>query len=361
MTFLETIPQQALTHLRVLAETVASYVSIGGIKAAGENRVAREFCVDYERQHLQLFLRKASRSGVDTKTGLDLLSKSGKSLLGQDIFVFLTEASLCLAPVDNIAIMHLVRLCYLAELVKVALKLSRNKGRSDYLHWIGWNSVLSGPPRGLDAFKSFCAIVRSHDLEDGNHHKEGPSTAMEQACFDGIESCHAFAKKYALVFLRKVTMLLHIRFGLAFHHHIPTNPDADELDRLTEALHLPSFDQMCQSASGFEDNPAIDTLVKGWIMHANTPPHDPLTKISLSHPAIFELVGLPKNYDTLMEETMKRRCPTTGKDVSDPMLCLFCGIITCGQSICCLKQGPPNRSGRSQQIGGAQQHMLKSV
>jgi len=44
--------------------TVASYVSIGGIKAAGENRVAREFCIDYERQHLQLFLRKAPRSGV---------------------------------------------------------------------------------------------------------------------------------------------------------------------------------------------------------------------------------------------------------------------------------------------------------
>jgi E3 ubiquitin-protein ligase UBR1 len=361
-TFLETIPQQALTHLRVLAETVASYVSIGGIKAAGENRVAREFCIDYERQHLQLFLRKASRSIVDTESGLSLLGKTGKSLLSQDIFVFLTEASLCLAAVDSIDIMHLVRVCYLAELVKVALKLSRNKGRSDYLHWIGWNSVLSGPPSGLDAFKSFCAIVRSHDLEDGNHHKDGPpSSAMEQACFDGLESCHAFAKKYALVFLRKVTMLLHIRYGLAFHHYIPTSPDTDELDRLTEALHLPTFDQMCQSASGFEDNPAIDTLVKGWIMHANTPPHDPATKISLSHPAIFELVGLPKNYDTLMEETMKRRCPTTGKDVSDPMLCLFCGVITCGQSICCLRQGPPNRSGRSQQIGGAQQHMLKSV
>jgi len=60
-----------------------------------------------------------------------------------------------------------------------------------------------------------------------------------------------------------------------------------------------------------------------------------------------------------MEETMKRRCPTTGKDVSDPMLCLFCGDIFCGQSICCLKEGPERRGKRPHQIGGAQQHMLK--
>jgi E3 ubiquitin-protein ligase UBR1 len=58
---------------------------------------------------------------------------------------------------------------------------------------------------------------------------------------------------------------------------------------------------------------------------------------------------------------MRRRCPTTGKDVTDPMLCLFCGDIFCGQSICCLKEEGGTRNKPASQIGGAQQHMRKYV
>jgi E3 ubiquitin-protein ligase UBR1 len=362
-TFLETIPQQALTHLRVLAESVASYVSIGGIRAAGKNKTAKEFSSSYECQHLALFLNRGSAGGLDddgssVRDDLDFLSNNGKALLSQDIFVFLTECSICLAPVDDINIMYLVRLCYIAEMVKVALMLSRHKGKSVYLRWI--NVATPGPQTPLDAFQSFCKAVCEYDLESGGGWRHiTKSVAMEQPCFDGLESCFNFAKKYALAFLRKAAVLLHVRYGVAFHHHISLNPDADELDRLTEALRLPSFEKIFESG-----NPALHSLVKNWIKHANIAffkPGEDKSKITISHPAIFELIGLPKNYDTLMEETMKRRCPTTGKDVSDPMLCLFCGEIFCGQSICCLKQGPPTRSGRSQQIGGAQQHMLKYV
>jgi len=108
---------------------------------------------------------------------------------------------------------------------------------------------------------------------------------------------------------------------------------------------------------------SVQVLTDWWIAHSQeyNGNAEATDLLSLTHPTIFELVGLPKNYDTLMEETMKRRCPTTGKDVSDPILCLFCGEIFCGQSICCLKEGPDRRGRRSQQIGGAQQHMLKFV
>jgi E3 ubiquitin-protein ligase UBR1 len=362
-TFLETIPQQALTHLRVLAESVASYVSIGGIRAAGKNKTAKEFSSSYECQHLALFLNRGSAGGLDNdgssvRDDLDFLSNNGKALLSQDIFVFLTECSICLAPVDDINIMYLVRLCYIAEMVKVALMLSRHKGKSVYLRWI--NVATPGPQTPLDAFQSFCKAVCEYDLESGGGWRHiTKSVAMEQPCFDGLESCFNFAKKYALAFLRKAAVLLHVRYGVAFHHNISLNPDADELDRLTEALRLPSFEKIFESG-----NPALHSLFKNWIKHANIAffkPGEDKSKITISHPTIFELIGLPRNYDTLMEETMKRHCPTTGKDVSDPMLCLFCAEIFCGQSICCLKQGPPTRSGRSQQIGGAQQHMLKYV
>jgi E3 ubiquitin-protein ligase UBR1 len=107
----------------------------------------------------------------------------------------------------------------------------------------------------------------------------------------------------------------------------------------------------------------VQVLADWWIAHCQEyhGTDESTGGISLTHPTVFELIGLPKNYDTLMEETMKRRCPTTGKDVSDPILCLFCGEIFCGQSICCLKEGPERRGRRAQQIGGGQQHMLKSV
>ncbi|OWP04931.1 hypothetical protein B2J93_6977 [Marssonina coronariae] len=351
-TFIETIPQQALTHLRILSDTVASYISIGGMRTQGDNVVSKEFSVDYERQHLQLFLRKGSEKSDHS---LQNMGHDSKTLLSQDIFVFLTECSLCLAPVDNIEIMHIVQLCYLAELVKVALKLSRNHGESNFLQWIGFgNMTLSGDQ--YQPFREFCSSIRLWDNEENDDKDHSASTALEQECFSGTQSIYEFMRRYALVFLRKSAMLLHVRHGAAFQAFDSANPEADELDRLTKAMHLPSFDEMLKLIHNSEN---VSGLVYGWIMHANQPRENPATNISLSHPGIFELIGLPKNYDTLMEETMKRRCPTTGKDVSDPMLCLHCGVIFCGQSICCLKPGPLTRTGRPMNIGGAQQHMAK--
>ena len=82
-----------------------------------------------------------------------------------------------------------------------------------------------------------------------------------------------------------------------------------------------------------------------------------LDSARLSHPGIFELVGLPKNYDTLIEECAKRRCPKTGKDLADPVVCLLCGEIFCGQTMCCLLEVQEEGDRSPIRIGGAQQHM----
>ncbi|KAL2060184.1 hypothetical protein VTL71DRAFT_9579 [Oculimacula yallundae] len=356
MTFIETVPQQALTHLRILSDTAASYISIGGMRTQGDNVVTKEFAADYERQHMMLFLQVATNDRRDLNEELTSLARKGQTLLSQDLFVFLTECSLCLIPVDDLEITYTIQLCYLAELVKVAIKMCRNKGRSGYRQWI---TSHPGQSESESVFANFCLTVSGWDLDDaagGSVSKDGPpSAAFEQDCFNGTQSIMDFMKKYALVFLRKAALLLHVRHGAAFQDFISTNPSADELDRLSEAMHLPSFDNMLRSI--FE-SPSLSNLAFNWVRHTSMSIESP-NSISLSHPAIFELIGLPKNYDTLMEETMKRRCPTTGKDVSDPMLCLHCGIIICGQSICCLKPATPTRSGRAQFIGGAQQHMRK--
>lgn len=113
-------------------------------------------------------------------------------------------------------------------------------------------------------------------------------------------------------------------------------------------------------------------LTRGWIKHqiAFPPPVPTDTSLEaphvlprsaqLSHPAIFELVGLPKNFDTLIEECSRRRCPKTGKDLADPVVCLMCGEIFCAQTMCCLMdyQEPGRPESSTKQLGGATQHML---
>jgi E3 ubiquitin-protein ligase UBR1 len=94
----------------------------------------------------------------------------------------------------------------------------------------------------------------------------------------------------------------------------------------------------------------------------NTPPEGNTLPPSavVSHPGIFELVGLPKNYDTLIEECTRRKCPTKGKDITDPTICLFCGDLFCSQAVCCTKDIKEGRN-KVIQLGGAQQHMRKYV
>jgi E3 ubiquitin-protein ligase UBR1 len=78
----------------------------------------------------------------------------------------------------------------------------------------------------------------------------------------------------------------------------------------------------------------------------------------MSHPAIFELVGLPKNFDVLVEEAMKRKCPTTGNEITDPSVCLFCGDIFCSQALCCLEEVGNEEEGYKN-LGGCNRHMQR--
>ena len=353
-TYLEAIPQQTVTHLRILAETAASYVAIGGIKSAGDNRVSKEFCQDYERQYYQLFLNDPYHANAAKK-----LNDKVEPLLSQDIFVFLTECSLCLAPVDEIDIMNIIRLCYLAEMVKVVIRLGHASEEKN------WKTLSDDEVEKSSSLAVFCNFCERVWRGDGQYNRDG--TPYNEFGLKGMAFCHDFVQKYAQTFLRKVALLLHVRYGISFQSHVCTNPDGTELERLTEALRLPVFDAMCSHIPDPDARLTTSVLMDWWIEHNREYynssrfdlGYDHSRRINVGHPAIFELIGLPKNYDALMEETMKRRCATTGKDVSDPMLCLFCAEIFCGQSICCLKEGPARPGRRTQKIGGAQQHMLK--
>uniref|UniRef100_A0A8H7NCT0 E3 ubiquitin-protein ligase n=1 Tax=Bionectria ochroleuca TaxID=29856 RepID=A0A8H7NCT0_BIOOC len=138
---------------------------------------------------------------------------------------------------------------------------------------------------------------------------------FDQRGVDTLEGWYTLTKKYALAFLRKSLLFLNVKYGVDFNNRVSPNPEADELDRLTEILRLPTFDEMCASftsnASACNWPDRTRPLVAGWIKHQVLwPRSNPETPRSamVSHPGIFELVGLPKVYDTLIEEATRRKC-----------------------------------------------------
>ncbi|RYP56455.1 hypothetical protein DL771_011774 [Monosporascus sp. 5C6A] len=370
MTLIERIPEQILIQLRILSETVASYISIGGLRLGGENQIDAEFRRASERQHCQLFI--AQYLGQDLSTNHPSPAERYPSLLSQDTFIYLCESVFGMAVAHNMDVMHLVRLCYLVEIVKVVYHASRNIAFSK---WLEYTHKRDDQDPVMNNFANFCHAITVAGMNATNEVAETPedlpNIGFDQPGLDSLAGLHSFVKKYALVFLRKATILLHVHSGVDFNSHISPAPEADELTRLTTALRLPSFDEMCTALTPLGAQcgwPArTEALVIGWIRHralgswaSHDVQRDPLpSSAQVSHPGIFELVGLPKNYDTLIEECAKRRCPTTGKDLADPIVCLMCGDIFCGQTMCCLLEYQEEGQHRPvMRIGGGQQHML---
>ncbi|KAB5580696.1 hypothetical protein GE09DRAFT_448226 [Coniochaeta sp. 2T2.1] len=391
LTFLEKIPEQILTHLRVLAETVTSYIAVGGQREAGENLVDTEFRKDSERQHCQLFI--AQYLGEETDN-THRPSELYPPLLSVDPFIFLCECVFGVIPAQKFDIAHMVRLCYLAEITKATYHLGRNMPAATSLDYIVNRPAEMDP--ALDNFAQFCQALVTVDIEamndvglDMNRDSDSANQnkAFNQPGLQDLEGWYKFVRKYALAFVRKCVILLNVKYGVDFNSHISPNPEQKELERLTEALKLPSFDEMLTALTplgpqcGWPADPSVtQRLVSGWIKHQTRWPHgsteDPLKKHDprtglnpslpssalVSHPGIFELVGLPAKYGTLIELCTRRKCPTTGRDLSDPMVCLFCGEVFCGQGICCSKEMPfPAGARRPKKVtvGGANQHLAK--
>lgn len=366
LTLLDKIPEHVLTHLRILSETVSSYISFG-TRHGDVSAVSEEFKQDAERQHCQLFMSRYFGAGTPyARRPLDLYPP----VLSQDSFLFLVECSYALVPNHKADIAHLLRICYLAELVKLMYHMGRN---IPVARWIGHLTSRQTQDPAINNFADFAFAITKSALgfqarqpPDGS--KFGDNRGFQQPGVDTLEGWYTFSKKYALTFLRKCIVFLYVKYGVDFNSHVSPTPEADELERLSEVLRVPSFDEMCAAMT---ENAAVcgwpqstTALVTGWIKHQVMwrGGYDEMpTSAMLSHPGIFELIGLPKNYDTLIEEATRRKCPTTGKELTDPVICLFCGDLFCSQGTCCqaLDMAALVNGEEPTKIGGAQQHMRK--
>ncbi|KAL2827169.1 hypothetical protein BDW59DRAFT_58242 [Aspergillus cavernicola] len=365
-TLLDKIPQLALTHLRVLAETALTYASVGGLCSnSGHPSLSLDEFQEMHRQKLcQLFVGHPCLSG---STLLDNIHEV-EPLFAKDTFVTLAECSLALLPVLDVDLRHLVQMCYVAEIVKVA---------ATYILWpVGLKEELvqHGDAHYLlemeltderfEATRQFFNTVvmelkansvgrakgSSFPAESG-YVKEGEDSATPGV----IIALRRLISSYALTFLRKAVILLHVQHGVEFPNTGFSDVGVSELDRLTKALHMPSLDAIFSLVKpARKTGKPFDAMVSGWIFHWNASRSgirigDNKLWPSLPHPAIFELVGLPKYFDGLIELANRRRCPNSKKELSDPTICLFCGDIFCSQAACCMDN----------KLGGCNQHIQK--
>lgn len=341
-TLLDRISPQVLTHLRVLSETVSSYYAIGSLQSKEPTKTIVQF---HSMQRAQLQRLFVGHQQIYAEFNIEQ-TKNLQPLLCSDLFVFVAECSVCTVPAMNWDVMHIIQLCYIAELIKSIVAISRDLDFTDVLNkWERAEQLaeveghIGYTERQLDTFRKIVGFVR----RSLGAHEDFDISSFSLAVFRHMVG------HYATPFLRKCIILLHVRYGLLFPPSGFGDIEESEQYRLCQVLRLPSVDDIFDIC--LADDPAgnvLRELISGWCKHAA-----PEKTVSLSHPSIFELVGLPSTFDVLVEEASKRRCPTTGRDVTEAVVCLFCGDIFCSQAHCCLEDVGGKK------IGGCNKHMKK--
>jgi E3 ubiquitin-protein ligase UBR1 len=150
---------------------------------------------------------------------------------------------------------------------------------------------------------------------------------------------------YTLPFLRRASVLA---AAIGFTMAPTTNFEASELSRILKALKIPHpRDVLTTTTAGSSaDVQVLHSLMESWHHRAATyctlrPTGDLSSRLAAQteHPAIYELVGLPVRLDTLISESLDRRCRRCNKAPMEPAICLLCGELVCYQSYCCMDQG----------------------
>ena len=366
------IPTVVLTHLRILSETVSSYMAIEAMPVSGPTKAASEFSDNTHLLLMQLFIGHPQIN----ENPSDMMEAGLPPALSQDPFVLLTECSVTLAPALGMEIHHVLHLCYVLEIVKVSLYLTTASETIE----AGQTNLLSivdcVPSTSLPVLRDFLFKLSTYSSPHWPVMSYQKGSEGEVVGLTKSSEYHALLfraiSRYALTFLRKAAILVNVRYGVDFPSTSFADTTESELDRLTKLLHLPGLTEVFASigqSGENNNNNVLDSVISGWVQHwqinagHQTAFEQPLPitqchailsqsaydSLRPGHPTIFELIGLPKHFDTLTYEVTRRRCPTKRNKLEDASLCLFCGDFFCGQALCCSKQGK----------GGCFQHMQK--
>ena len=349
-TLLDQIPSNTITHLRILSETASSYIAIGILRpvpTSPSELFRNEIKATRDRQLRQMFWGMAvTQNHIESADG-------ERVALMEDPFAVLTEMCVCLAPALHLEIHHVLQLCYILELVKVIVGIQCSKISAQYF----------AQPQRLNRIAAQASNEDLHHFQQFLTFIESNSSVPfrpSQTSYEYLRRVYGFLTGYAMAFLRKSTILLHVRYGVDFPKTLYSDTEEPELVRLTRVLRLPSMPEVFSWFGAQAPAPdermifsplqnVVSTWIHQWRTLARMNPTDVLRESRLCHPAIFELIGLPKFYDTLLDEMMRHRCPNTQREMAEPALCLFCGEIFCSQGVCCAVDNK----------GGCNQHVAK--
>ena len=362
-TLLSSIPQQTLSHLQILASTIRAYSATCTFGLRGSSE-------DYFRETTLMLQGKlfGDLKSTDSTHLEGFLDTGGPSvpLLGQDAFQFLVHASMILCPIADLSLHHMLRLslvsCILRVVIAYTAELNASEGlRIDALQESGG---LQAPPNEADedafALVNVLQFLLQHmsgaqEQIGAQNDQHTPQCDLlrdfiDRSSSDVLAGLVKIVKAHVLTFLRDATILFHVAHGVDYPTTAGSEATLPELDRLLHYLQLPSIAAVVSQFHEYHPEKAMQNLVATWIWdwmkssnHEPHGSHQPLPAkrgsalgIRLLHPAPLELIGLPKYYDVLLELSSRRKCPTTGRELSDPALCLFCGDIFCSQSVCCM-------------------------
>ena len=350
--FLNKIPALTLTNLRILSETTSAFISAGGLKGEGDSLTVEEYFHSHRRQLLQIFAGHPQIYEDDPWVPTSADEPKTSAALAEDPFTLLTESSVFLVPALRLDVHHIVCLLYIMEMVKAVLSLHCSPRVFETFNRMELpRGTASFGADTIRIFTSFLYLIES----TGN--LPCPLSRQNSRVLSRV---FAMVSSYTLTFLRKTAILLHVRYGVDFPNYSSADVDGPEADRLARLMRLPTISELLQFVTrdfGNSEQTVIQNIVGAWVRHwrwmlvEQNMADMAVRGLRPSHPCILELIGLPKYYDSLIEETMRRQCPSTSKELVEPSICLFCGDIFCSQAVCCTKDG----------IGGCNQHMSMYV
>ena len=336
---LDSVSSQTLTHLRVLVETALSLRAVNLLTPANasSNPAQRSPLVgetisrhDNTIRDIwgEMFNLAQAPSHISIGNGAFLRKGTPLPFLQQNAFKSFCIHSLTTMPSYGMDVKSSMKLFYLAEITRVIVWFFKSRQPLWQASQSELHSSFERAPAELMQFVHRLALNRG---------SPGPSDE---------DTLYHLVKIYSLQFLRRCIILMHVRYNVDF----PQLPSEEaELNRMTGLLQLPSLPELLAEAVTCD---AANRILFRWTMPARDTPG---FTVQLDHPAIYELVGLPKNFDTLQDVAMRQRCPRTGRVMLDPSLCLICGAITCSQSTCC------NQEVGGKRPGGCQQHTMEYV
>ena len=360
---LDTIPSSILNHLQILTATIELFVVVGTFPPFPSGPGHKVIDEPVQWKILQsVFSRPQPFEGATLRT--DRIP-----FLHEDPFRTLTSASMAICNDERLRFAHLLHICYSAEVLRTILAYFREpetlQAVMDSLDQDQINHSMSEKEfwalRQATQAVEYQYSLQTSYVDTDRYVGSFLTAPMERNRSLGLVLL-TLVKAASLAFLRKAAILAHVSHRVDFPALSVEAMDLPEVQRLAMMLQLPSIEQVLIDLNANGTQPSLADLGMDWMqdllqheylskqqlaLSPNGPSPEP--GIKLLHPCALELIGLPKYYDILMEESHRRKCPTTGKEVTDPALCLMCGEIFCAQASCC------TRGSR----GGCNRHVTK--